>query len=170
MPFYHRTTGTIFDETSDFVKKLTRCGTPEVLDLTEYDCLPVEYATLLDGQRHGEPVFETTRVLYPAVDLSHEELAELLIQRLGQIQQARRAWLDANIDPDGLQLAMMLYQQGSAKGAAIFNWCVQLGIASERRQAELMAEVVDWSEALCDFSMFAKPHTNAELMMEAGLT
>lgn len=98
-----------------------------------------------------------------------EEIALTLQARFIQIQQARRRWLDDNIDPDGLQLAMILYQAGDEKAAAIYQWCVTLGVESELRQSQLEAGLIDWDEALCDFSMYPKPHTNAEMMARAGL-
>jgi hypothetical protein len=97
------------------------------------------------------------------------ELAATLHARLTQIQQGRRAWLDQNIDPDGLQLAMLLYQAGDEKAAALYEWCVTLGVQSELRQSQLEAGLIEWDDALCDFSMYPKPHTNAEMMARAGL-
>ncbi|MDO9081184.1 MAG: hypothetical protein Q7U44_10325 [Desulfuromonadales bacterium] len=99
-----------------------------------------------------------------------EEIAATLQARLTQIQQGRRQWLDQNIDPDGLQLAMMLYQAGNAKGQATFVWCVALGTESSLRQAQLEAGAIDWDDSLADFSgMGPKPYTINELMIEAGL-
>lgn len=108
-------------------------------------------------------------VVSPLPPQTPEELLAIIRKLITQIQQARRRWLDENIDPDGLQLAMMLYQAGDEKGVAIFQWCVALGVQSELRQAQLEAGVIEWDDALCDFSMYPKPHSNAELMARAGL-
>lgn len=114
---------------------------------------------------------------YQVVSLDPETLAknqtiiaqrevELLQTRLVKIQTARRDWLNSQIDPDGISLALMLHMKGNAKGTAMYNWSIALAEESNKRQSELELHLIDWNDNLLDFSMFPKPYTIKELIAE----
>jgi hypothetical protein len=120
----------------------------------------------------GDELFErvATGEEVEVVQSEAAKIAEGLSQRLTKIQQGRRAWLDQSLDPDGLILANSNAQSGLPKGLATLQWCKTLGITSSLRQGKLEAGVIDWDDSLTDFSMFPKPHTASELMIEGGVS
>lgn len=75
MLYYHIPALTEYDDHSTYANKLTRCGEPWKLDLTQFDSVPVVKETLLDGQKWGTPGLEATRYYYPAVAKSAGEIA-----------------------------------------------------------------------------------------------
>lgn len=95
MLYYHISSLTEYDDHDTFANKLTRCGEPWKLDLTQFDSVPVVKETLLDGQKYGAPVLEPTRYYYPAIAKSAEEIAADLSDRKAQ------KWLDIKAERDG---------------------------------------------------------------------
>jgi hypothetical protein len=88
MRYYHIDNGAIASgphaANSAYIKRLTRCGEPEKLDLAAFGLLPEARDALGENQRYGEPVVEAAQVRIPAVDKTAEELAaELQAQREG---------------------------------------------------------------------------------------
>jgi len=86
MRYYHIDNGAIVSgphaANSAYIKRLTRCGQPEKLDLAAFGLLPEVHDTLGEHQRYGEPVVEAAQVRVPAVDKTADELAaELQAQR-----------------------------------------------------------------------------------------
>lgn len=77
MIFYHIPTSTEYDDHGAFANKLTHCGEPWKLDLSQFDSVPVVRDELLDGQIHDAPVLETTRYYYAAIARSIEQQIEI---------------------------------------------------------------------------------------------
>jgi len=92
--YYHIQTGAIVSgphsPQSDYVRKLTRCGTPEVLDLSEYGLVPEIREPLGPQQSHGEPIVSADAVTIPAVDWSAEQIAEAQRAQWAAQAQSRR--------------------------------------------------------------------------------
>lgn len=86
--YYHidKTNSTIISGphyvSSDYIKKLTRCGTPEVLNLFDYDLVPEIKPTLTTYQSYGDPVVDDTNVTFPIIDWTVEQIAEYNNQQL----------------------------------------------------------------------------------------
>lgn len=138
---------------------------------------PITHALKRTGPVLVEGVWHDGYILY---ELDAETVEKNIIERDAGIQQrieskvrmiqnARRKWLDDQIDPDGLQLAFLLYTKGTEKGVAMFQWSVNLGLESEKRQNDLRNGLIEWDVSLLDFSMFPKPYTIAELIADAGI-
>ena len=107
---------------------------------------------------------------WEVVARSAEELEAEHAGQLRQIERARRAYLDEQIDPDGIQLAAMLYQAGHPYGAQMFGWFTALGKEMSLRRARLEAGLVEFGPELLDFSTVGdKPVTINQLMIAAGL-
>ena len=82
---------------SAYVRNLTRCGTPEVLNLADYGLVPEVREPLGEGQKHGAPIVSAEAVTLPAVARTAEELAAEL--------NARRAVMSCS--PAQGQLALL---------------------------------------------------------------
>jgi len=86
---------------STYVKKLTRCGNPELLNLLDYDLVPEVRAELTETQKHGDKVVYADRVEFPAIDKTQEELDaeqlaannQALQEELHQLEQVNRVTL-----------------------------------------------------------------------------
>ncbi|MBP6733626.1 MAG: hypothetical protein KA142_02845 [Chromatiaceae bacterium] len=65
-----------FSERDPYVIRLTRCGTPEVLDLLSYGLVPEIKPPLGEYQSYGEPIVSAEAVTFPVVDWSAEAIAE----------------------------------------------------------------------------------------------
>jgi hypothetical protein len=61
---------------SQFVKKITRCGSPEKLDLITYGFYPEVRDILGKNQKHGEKQLEAKQVRVPAINKTPEELEQ----------------------------------------------------------------------------------------------
>lgn len=72
---------------SQYVRKLTRCGTPSVLNLADYGLVPEVKPALGEYQSYGEPVVSAEAVTFPVVDWDAAQIAEYEAQLLA----ARRA-------------------------------------------------------------------------------
>lgn len=72
---------------SQYVRQLTRCGTPEVLGLSQFGLVPEVKPALSDYQSWGEPVVSAESVTFPAIDWTEAQIAEYEAQQLA----ARRA-------------------------------------------------------------------------------
>jgi hypothetical protein len=59
---------------SVYIKKLTRCGTPERLDLKTFNLLPEVRESLIENQKYGDRIIEEERVYIPAIDKTPEEI------------------------------------------------------------------------------------------------
>jgi hypothetical protein len=88
---YHISNNTILSgphaADSQYVRKLTRCGTPEVLDLADYGLVPEVKPALSEYQSWGEPIVSEIAVTFPIVDWTDAQIAEYEAQQLA----ARRA-------------------------------------------------------------------------------
>ena len=71
-----------FSERDPYVIKLTRCGTPEVLDLPSYGLVPEIKPALGEYQSYGDPVVTADAVTFPVVDWTAEAIAEYEAQAL----------------------------------------------------------------------------------------
>ena len=78
-------------ERDPYVVRLTRCGNPEALDLTEFGLLPEIREPLGPQQSHGEPIVSADAVTIPAVDWSAEQIAEAQRAQWAAQAQSRRA-------------------------------------------------------------------------------
>ncbi len=83
---YHLQDNTIvagpFSERDPYIVRLTRCGTPEVLNLTDYGLVPEIKPPLGEYQSYGEPVVSADAVTFPIRDWSAAEIAEYEAQAL----------------------------------------------------------------------------------------
>lgn len=82
-----------FAPTDTYVRKLTRCGTPEVFsteELAAFGLVPEVRPELGEYQSYGEPVVTASAVTIPVVDWSDEEIhtAALAAARTRWAQQA----------------------------------------------------------------------------------
>lgn len=155
---------------STYVKMLASCGNPECLDLSQYDLVPQVCAPLTEGQKHGAPAIYADRVEIPAIAKTAEELAGELAGKLTQIDDAARAYIASQIDPDGMILVTRLSAAGHPYGTAVEQWLVRVRIEHARRKAVVEAGVEDFSSAHLDYNSFEdKPYTAAQLMMAAGI-
>lgn len=98
MIFYHIPTSTEYDDHGVFANKLTKCGQPWKLDLTQFDSVPVVREPLTETTIHGAPVLEVdglsgkcTRYYYPVV----EKLQE---QRFLEAQESLTAIIQSYLD------------------------------------------------------------------------
>ena len=83
---------------SDYVRRLTRCGTPEVLDLSQFDLVPEVKPALGQYQSYGEPVVTADAVTFPVVDWSQAQIdayeaEQLAARRAGMVCTTRQARL-----------------------------------------------------------------------------
>ena len=61
---------------STYIKKLTRCGNPDILkDLLLRGFVPRVMEPLGSDQKYGDPIVSLTAVTFPAVDLTAQEIA-----------------------------------------------------------------------------------------------
>lgn len=67
---------------SDYVRKLTRCGTPDVLDLSEYSLVPEVKPSLGQYQSYGDPVVSADAVTFPVIDWTQAEIDDYEAQAL----------------------------------------------------------------------------------------
>ena len=83
---YHIQDSTIlagpFSERDPYVIKLTRCGTPEVLTLSDYGLVPEIKPPLGEYQSYGEPTITPWAVTFPVVFWTPEQIAEYEAQAL----------------------------------------------------------------------------------------
>lgn len=101
MTYYHIDPNTLtiisgpYDVLSATIRKLTRCGNPDVLmggqpyvlpDGTRL--VPQVWPELAEGQKHGEPVVYADRVEVPAVAIPVEDLMQQTKDRLTMAVQA----------------------------------------------------------------------------------
>jgi hypothetical protein len=105
MRYYHIDNGAIASgphaTSSAYIKRLTRCGQPEKLDLAAFGLLPEVRDALDENQRYGEPVVEAEQVRIPAVDKTADELAaELQAQREATSVTALQGELQLLVTPD----------------------------------------------------------------------
>ena len=83
---------------SDYIKKLTRCGTPEVLDLSDYNLVPEVKNPIDHYQSYGEPIVTETEVTIPLVEWFEQQIQEyeaqlLLSRRAAMVCTPRQASL-----------------------------------------------------------------------------
>lgn len=69
-------------ESSDYIKKLTRCGTPEVLNLLDYDLVPEIKNPIDHYQSYGDPIVTATEVTIPLVEWFDQQIQEYEQQQL----------------------------------------------------------------------------------------
>jgi hypothetical protein len=73
-----------------YVRGLTRCGTPAVLDLADYDLVPEVKPALGAHQSYGAPIVTAEAVTFPLVDWTAEQIAEQEAQELAASRAALR--------------------------------------------------------------------------------
>ncbi len=71
-----------FAPSDPYIIKLTRCGTPEVLNLANYGLVSEIKPALGEYQSYGEPVITADSVIFPVVDWSAADVAEYEAQAL----------------------------------------------------------------------------------------
>lgn len=76
---YHIQNNTIiagpFSVSDPYVRKVTRCGTPETLDLSEYGFVPEVKPAISEHQSYGEPIVTADAVTFPITDWTAEQIA-----------------------------------------------------------------------------------------------
>lgn len=68
-----------FAPTDTYIRKLTRCGTPEVFsaeELVAFGLVPEVRPELGEYQSYGEPIVTASAVTIPVVDWTEEQIAE----------------------------------------------------------------------------------------------
>jgi hypothetical protein len=92
MMFYHVSNTTILSgphsADSQYVRDLTRCGTPSVLNLADYGLVPEIKPALGEYQSWGEPVVSADAVTFPVVDWDAAQIAEYQAQQLADRRAA----------------------------------------------------------------------------------
>jgi hypothetical protein len=74
---------------SDYVRKLTRCGTPDVFDAAElaaFGLVPEVRPPLGEYQSYGDPIVTAEAVTFPVVDWTPEQIFN------AQLVSARERW------------------------------------------------------------------------------
>ena len=97
-----------------------------------------------------------------------EEIAADKQSHIDQIAQAGKAYLDAQIDPDGLILVDRLYRAGHPYGVANNDWGLAVRLEQYRRMALVDSGAEDFAEWMTDFSEFgSKPYTVPQMLAAA---
>ena len=65
-----------------YVIKLTRCGTPEVLNIADYGLVPEIKPELGEFQSYGDPIATAESVTFPAIDWTEQQIAEYQAQQV----------------------------------------------------------------------------------------
>jgi len=104
-------------------------------------------------------------VYFPAVDKSAEELAAEKEANIQRIAYASKAYLDAQIDADGMLLVDRLLRRGHQYGVENDAWGINLRLEQYNRMAQVDAGL-PFTDDMCDFSAFGnKPWTVPQMMM-----
>lgn len=129
------------------------------------DAIRVEF----DGVAEVGRVYQRGDILPVQQKTANEILADRLAQ-CDQIKEAGKAYLFAQIDPDGIALVERLVAVGHPYGLENSQWCIDLRKDQYLRMAQVEAGVVDFSPELLDFSDHGdKPYTVVQMMMASGL-
>ena len=157
---------------STYIKKLTRCGNPDILignqpyDLSDGTALvPRVYAELAEGQKYGEPVVYADRVEVPVIVKSADDILLELNQRIEQMDFAARSWIDKHTH---WSAAPMIYDKANKdkpKSKAIKQTTEQIWLTFYTRKAQLQGGAV-WDDSMLDFSEIQYPYTIQEAMQE----
>lgn len=160
---------------STYVKKLTSCGNPDLLDLSSYDLVPEVREPLADGQKHGEPVVTAEAVTIPAIAKSAEELAADKQSRIAQMETACREYVELKGDLTGTKgrihftAAPMVDRKaaaGKVKNKACSDWVTSVWMLYYTRLAALEAGGA-WDDAYLDFSSCGQmPYSIQECLAE----
>lgn len=85
------------------IKKITRCGTPEYLNLTQYDLVPEIRDSLLENQYYDTPIVTIDSVLIKAVDKDQDTINNEKAKKL-QLKKS-------NLSCTQRQMRLLLMQQ-----------------------------------------------------------
>lgn len=156
--------------TSTYVKKLTRCGNPELLDLTAYDLVPQVWPELAEGYRYGgEPTVRAHVVEMGVEAIPIEELAQqagvALAMNIDRLDAACRAYIDKHAHWSGGLMAADKAKAGKPKAQAVFVWAERVWDLYFERKALLKAGT-PWTDDLADFSSIPCPHDMDEIRAE----
>ena len=164
--FYHIPSNTEYDDHGTFAKKLTHCGNPWLLDLTQYESIPVVYAELTESQKYGEPILEADRRYYPAVAKSAEALAGELASKLEQMDAACRSYIDKHAHWTAAPMIWDKAKGGKPKAADIKAWVEAVWGLYYQRLANLAAGGA-WDDSYLDFSVVGPcPHRIVNALQE----
>lgn len=163
------------------IKKLTRCGNPDVLlAVGPYDLddgtrlVPQVWPELAEGFRFGgEPVVYADRVEIPAIPKTQAELDAERDQRIQQMEQAVVNYIETkggqNKGRIHFTAAPMVDRKAAAakpKSKAINDWAQSCWMLYYQREAALLAGA-PWEGAMLDFSSCGTmPYTLLEAMQE----
>lgn len=155
---------------STYIKKLTSCGNPELLDLSLYDLVPCVKESLGLNQRYSSvPIITTTAVTFTAEDIPQEDidasLAEQLALNIERMDIACRNWLDKHAH---WSAGPMIYDKAKAnkpKAQAIKNWTEYVWQEYYTRKSALLTGT-PWDESFLDFTSIICPYTIYEAMTE----
>jgi len=150
---------------SSYIKKLTNCGNPELLDLSVFDLVPIVYSPLAEGQKHGDPVVYLDRVEFTAVSKDSNELDVDLAMRIDQIDSAARALIDGSAHWTS---GPMIWDKSKSKqkSNAIKIW-VELIWGLYYQRVEFLKSGGAWSDELLDFSVLGPcPYNVKDAMLE----
>lgn len=114
--YYHIPSQTEHSDHAAFVKKLTNCGNPWMLDLAEFGFVPVVMTPVGPGQKRGAPLLADGVYTYPAVDKTPEEIkAETFVAQITPRQC--RLWLSRAGLLGGVESMLQ-----SVGGEALIEW------------------------------------------------
>jgi hypothetical protein len=156
---------------STYVKKLTSCGNPELLNLTTYELLPERREPLGEYQRAGSPVVMTDHVLIPAVDFTQDEIeaakGAIIADNIAQLWQAATDYERSYISGSAVGLVTIGIVKQKPKSLAVMAWINSIwGGRYYPIKAALQAGKAFDSEMLDYSSCGPMPHTVPELMEE----
>jgi len=68
------------------LRKITRCGNPELINLLDYGLVPEVYPTITSTQKYGARIVSTSQVYYEVIEKTQEELAAEESNRLNNLR------------------------------------------------------------------------------------
>lgn len=142
----------------------------KIEDATSYQ-YPVEGWFYFPNKETAYSIFnqslDTTAITEEFIE---EENQRVIAEEILKVQNASRAYLDLQLDPDGQILVFDGAAAGLPKCTAVKNWWLSVRKESYNRQALIEASLWDFAVDPCDFSSFGdKDHTIPEIMIECGL-
>lgn len=157
MNYYHinKDTLTIISgphkEQSTYIKKLTHCGNPELLDLSSFDLVPEIYETLTENQKYGDMIISIDSVTIPAIPRTQEELNGELEMRIQSMTDAAGYYINKFAHWTSGPMIYDKAKQGKVKSKVITDWTFAVWELFYFRLASLEAGQ-PWSEDYLDFS------------------
>lgn len=137
---------------STYVKRLTSCGNPELLDLSMFDLVPEVYESLVETQKHGEKQVYTDKVVFPAIPKTAEELQIEVIENIRNMDQAARYAIDKEIHSSAGPMIWEKSKANKPKSTAIKTWVESVWTIYAQRKTELISGT-PFSEVFLDFSI-----------------